>query len=1048
MILRRRLTFPAAAIALVLSFILTGLGIWAGNVIVSIMSNQLIEQMTGAVRREVDDMITFGDRMSTRMVNDIARHDIPLSDPVAIRRELYGLASDEPNVRWLACGNEAGGMTDAGRLADGTIVFLMTDDFRAGVYREYEASPDGQMGNLRKSGVYFDTRENRWYTIVRDTRARYWAEPFLGSVERLLGVALSAPVFNKDGSFAGVCNVRLIFTTLSDWMNSLRLGENGRAFIIDATGYLIAASGGVSPIAIGADGKHLRLPASEAADPIVRETARHVGRYPEIAEPSSTGPRMFSFEDSERGRIYAAVDRFEAPGGIKWTIVSAVPALDFLGPVYRTAYLSIAISAVVVGVFLVLGLWAVGRTLRPLTALTQAAQAIAKGEWGDVPEVRRNDEVGLLAQAFTLMTARLKETLEGLRRSEAKLEEAQRVAHVGYWERDVDTDRITWSDETYRIYGLTPGEGTITLAGMLERIHPEDRPIWSQAAAKAQRDASRYNLEYRIVRPNGELRIVHSLGDLTRDALGRPRSMFGTVQDITDRKGAEAALRASEERWRAIFESAAVGIATGDLEGSVFSVNPTFQRMLGYTEDEFRNLAVFEFPHEDDRAETRRLFSGIVTDQQRSYRLEKRYRRKDGATVWADVSASLVAATETTPAFLAVMAVDITERKRAEAALRASEERWRAMFETAPVGIMTFGSEHHGYLTANESFQLMSGYTEDELRNLKPLDITHEDDRAATRALIDDIAAGPNRSYRIEKRYRRRNGEIVWADVDTFFVPTTDSTPAFFGVMAIDITDRKLAEEALQQAQADLARLNRVMVLEEMAASVVHEVNQPISAVITNANAGLRWLGARQPDFGEVRQALGRIVRDGTRAGEVIGRIRALVKKTPPRRERLDINQTIREVIALTQTEMQRNAVRFQSRLADDPPLVWADRVQLQQVMINLIVNAVEAMAGADDRLRELTIVSSADDANGVLLEVQDTGPGLDPEQLDRLFQSFYTTKPDGIGMGLAISRSIAEAHGGRLSAAPNKPHGAVFRLTLPVEEEATESARNHRVTS
>jgi hypothetical protein len=259
MMLRRRLTFPAAAIALVLSLVLTGLGIWAGNVIVSIMSNQLIEQMTGAVRREVDDMITFGDRMSTRMVNDIARHDIPLSDPVAIRRELYGLVSDEPNVPWLACGNEAGGMTDAGRLADGTIVFLMTDEFRAGVYREYEASPDGQMGNLRKSGVYFDTRENRWYTMVRNTRARYWTEPYLGSVESLLGVALSAPVFNKDGSFAGICNVKLIFTALSDWMKSLHLGDNGRAFVSDATGHLIAASGGVSPITIGADGKHLRL---------------------------------------------------------------------------------------------------------------------------------------------------------------------------------------------------------------------------------------------------------------------------------------------------------------------------------------------------------------------------------------------------------------------------------------------------------------------------------------------------------------------------------------------------------------------------------------------------------------------------------------------------------------------------------------------------------------------------------------------------------------------------------------------------------------------
>ena len=540
--LRRRLTFPAAGIALALSFVLTGLGIWAGNVIVSIMSNQLIEQMTGAVHHQVDDMITFGDRMSTRMVNDLARHEILFSDPVALRRELYGLVSDEPNVRWLACGNEAGGMTDAGRVADGTLVFLMTDDFRAGVFREYEASPDGRIGSLRKSGVYFDTRETPWYTRVRDTRARYWTEPFLGSVERLLGVALSAPVFNEDGSFAGVCNVRLIFTALSDWMNTLRLGDNGRAFIIDANGHLIAASGGVSPVAIGADGKHLRLHASEAADPIVRETARHLGRHPEIAESSLTERQMFSFDDPERGRIYAAVDRFEAPGEIKWSIISAVPASDFLGPVYRAAYFSIVVGAVLVAVFVVLGLWIVGRTLRPLTALTRAAQAIAKGEWRDLPEFRRNDEVGLLAQAFTLMTARLKETLDGLRRSEAKLEEAQRVAHVGYWERDLDTDRITWSEETYRIFGLTPGKATITLAGMRERIHPEDRSIWSQATTEALDGVSRHDLEYRVVRSNGELRIVHSQGDLTRDASGRPHSLFGTIQDITERKRAEGGL--------------------------------------------------------------------------------------------------------------------------------------------------------------------------------------------------------------------------------------------------------------------------------------------------------------------------------------------------------------------------------------------------------------------------------------------------------------------------------------------------------------------------
>jgi PAS domain S-box-containing protein len=246
--------------------------------------------------------------------------------------------------------------------------------------------------------------------------------------------------------------------------------------------------------------------------------------------------------------------------------------------------------------------------------------------------------------------------------------------------------------------------------------------------------------------------------------------------------------------------------------------------------------------------------------------------------VWADVNTFFVPASDSTPAFLGGMAVDITERKRAEAALRASEERWRAMFETAPVGIATLDFEHKRYLTANERFQRMTGYTEDELRQLTTLDITHEDDRATTQQRIDSGGIGALR----RKRYRRKDGEVIWAEVTAFVVPATEITPAFLGAVIVDITDRKRAEEAFQQAQADLARLNRVMLLGEMTASIAHEINQPIAAVITNANAGLRWLSARQPDLGEIQEALGRIVRDGTRAGEVIGRIRALVRKLPP----------------------------------------------------------------------------------------------------------------------------------------------------------------------
>jgi C4-dicarboxylate-specific signal transduction histidine kinase len=291
-----------------------------------------------------------------------------------------------------------------------------------------------------------------------------------------------------------------------------------------------------------------------------------------------------------------------------------------------------------------------------------------------------------------------------------------------------------------------------------------------------------------------------------------------------------------------------------------------------------------------------------------------------------------------------------------------------------------------------------------------------------------------------EKEYLRKDGSRVPVLLGgTSFDETANQGVTF----VLDLTERKRAEAEIRESerrnrelQMELAHANRVATMGQLSASIAHEINQPIAAIIANANAGLRWLGAPRPDLDEVGQALGRIVRDGTRAGEVIGRIRTLVKKVPPRRELfVDINQAIREVIALTQTETQRNAVSLHSRLADDLPFVSADRVQLQQVMINLIINAIEAMAGAGDGPRELTIVSGIDDANDVVVEVHDTGPGLEPEKLDRLFQSFYTTKPDGIGMGLAISRSIVEAHGGRLSATPNEPRGAVFRMTLPLDE-------------
>ena len=241
------------------------------------------------------------------------------------------------------------------------------------------------------------------------------------------------------------------------------------------------------------------------------------------------------------------------------------------------------------------------------------------------------------------------------------------------------------------------------------------------------------------------------------------------------------------------------------------------------------------------------------------------------------------------------------------------------------------------------------------------------------------------------------------------------------------------ASEKLREAQAELAHVNRVTTMGQLAASIAHEVNQPLAGVVTNAGAGLRWLAHQPPNVEEARNALGRIIKDGDRASDVISRIRALIKNAPPLKDGLEINEAILEVIALTRSEVVKNGVSVQTQLTEGLPRIQGDLVQLQQVILNLILNAVEAMSGVSKGSRELLISTGQEASGGVLVAVQDSGPGLNPESVDRLFDAFYTTKPDGIGMGLSICRSIVDAHGGRLWGSSQAPRGAVFQFTLPL---------------
>ena len=251
-----------------------------------------------------------------------------------------------------------------------------------------------------------------------------------------------------------------------------------------------------------------------------------------------------------------------------------------------------------------------------------------------------------------------------------------------------------------------------------------------------------------------------------------------------------------------------------------------------------------------------------------------------------------------------------------------------------------------------------------------------------------------------------------------------------------DITERRRAEEALREAQAELAHVTRVLTLGEMTASIAHEVNQPLAGVTTNGNAGLRWLARDPPNLEEARECLKRIIRDGNRASEVIARMRTFARKATPQKAPLAINDVIAEVLALADSELRRHGVALHTDLAPVLPPVLADRIQLQQVLLNLLLNGMEAMRGVTDRPRALLVRSQPEEADAIRIAVQDAGTGIAPQDLERVFTAFFTTKPAGLGMGLAISRSIVEAHGGRLWATPNDGPGATVQCTLPTGGE------------
>jgi PAS domain S-box-containing protein len=580
------------------------------------------------------------------------------------------------------------------------------------------------------------------------------------------------------------------------------------------------------------------------------------------------------------------------------------------------------------------------------------------------------DELELKVQERTAQFQRINEELRAeiaerknaevaLLSSEAQLKEAQAVAHLGSYEVDVRTGQTRWSDEVFRILGRDPAIGSLSRQDFIEHVvHPDDREYATQRYNEVVHDGKPYDLECRVVRPDGCLRFVQSLGEAIQGPDGTVVRLVGALLDITERKQSEDNLARLNRTLQTLYQcNQALVHATDEYEllqaacRILVEVGGLRMAWVGYREVD--------------------LEKSIRPVAQAGY--NEGYVESVKAT-WED-----------------------TERGHGPTgtAIRTGKPSWTQNIQTdSSIAPWRAEALKRGY-GSNISLPLMS-------------------DGATFGALT---------------LYSKEPNAFNETNLEQF---TELANNLAYGVMALRTrAQRRRAEAALREAQAELAHVTRATTMGELTASIAHEINQPLAAVVANANACFRWLASPIPNLDEARDAISRIVRDGNRASDVIRRIRALVKKGDTEKTLLDINEVMQEVVSLTHSEIQKSGVVLKMNLAVDLPRILGDRIQLQQVILNLVMNGIEAMNTVTDRPREMVIRSSAHESDKVLLAVQDSGIGLDAQNLEKIFDTFYTTKSQGMGMGLAISRSIVENHGGRLSAVPNDGPGATFQFTL-----------------
>jgi PAS domain S-box-containing protein len=584
---------------------------------------------------------------------------------------------------------------------------------------------------------------------------------------------------------------------------------------------------------------------------------------------------------------------------------------------------------------------------------------------------------------------------------------------VGYDREDLVSGRIRWAD-------LTP-------------------PDWrdrNNARIEQQKSGGRFEpFEKEYTRKDGS-RVPVLIGGATFEEGGNQGVAF--VLDLTERKCAEQALVRSEAYLTETQKLTHTGSWAWDARSQkVVYCSEEMFRIYGLdpqqdlpTRKNFRQRV-----HPEDRNRVDERFARVVNEKVDSFD-EYRVVLPDGTIKHVNSSGHPVL--DGNGEFIEFIgtATDVTDRKRAEEALRESEYKLRQIIDTVP-GFLWSADPAGEPTHINQHMLDYSGIRFEDFKHGGWEAIVHPADFPETaKAFYQAIQTGT--SYQDVNRLRRADGEFRWHHAHGEPLRDRQGRIIQWYGLSVDIDEAKKAEDRLRrsesylaEARLELAHANRVATMGQLTASITHEVNQPITAAVTYALAARRWLSAEPPNFHEVDDALSLIIKEGNRAGEVVGRIHALIKKAPARKDAVEINDAILEVIALTRTEAANNSVSVRTQLAEGLPRVQGDRVQLQQVLLNLIINAIEAMRDVGEEEREL-LISTRNEPDGVSVEVRDSGPGFAPATLDRVFEAFYTTKPSGLGLGLSICRSIIEAHNGQLSASPNVPRGAILRFIAP----------------